>query len=55
MGKILISLKLITADDTVKTNFLGLRVNNFSYDIQQCILNDQAYDNLSGKKDLYEM
>jgi hypothetical protein len=43
-------LKLITIDDTVKTNVLGFRDNNFSYDIQRYISNGEAYDNLSGKK-----
>jgi hypothetical protein len=47
-------LKLITVDDTVKTNVLGFRDNSFC-DIQQYVSNDQAYDNLLGKKDCYEM
>jgi hypothetical protein len=46
-----ISSKIITADDTVKTNDLGFRDNNFSHDIQQYVSNDQAYDKLLGKKD----
>jgi hypothetical protein len=40
------SLELITVVHIVKTNVLGFGDNNFFYDIQQYILNDQAYDNL---------
>jgi hypothetical protein len=32
------------------TDVLGYRDNNFSYDIQRCVSNDQVCDNLSGKK-----
>jgi hypothetical protein len=31
------------------------RNNNFSYDIQRYVWNDQAYDKLSDNKDWYEM
>jgi hypothetical protein len=48
------TLKLITVDDTVKTNVPGFR-DNFSCDVQKYIWNDQACDNLSGKKDCSEM
>jgi hypothetical protein len=44
-------LKLITIDDTVKTNVLGFEDNNFSCDIQRYVSNDQAYDKLSDRKD----
>jgi hypothetical protein len=43
-------LQLITVDVTEKTNVLGFRDNNLSYNIQQYISNDQAYDNLLDKK-----
>jgi hypothetical protein len=44
-------MKIITVDDSVKTNVLGFRVKTFSYDIQRYVSNDQAYYNVSGKKD----
>jgi hypothetical protein len=50
MGKRLTSFKLITVDNTVKTDILELRENFFSCDIQY-VLNDHARDNLLGKKD----
>lgn len=51
MGKILTNTaKLITVDDTVKSNVLGFR-DNSSYDIQRYASSDEAFDNLSGKKD----
>jgi hypothetical protein len=51
MSKILTNiLKLVTVDDTVKTNVLGFR-DNYSCDIQRYVSNDQAYYKLSGKKD----
>jgi hypothetical protein len=37
-----ISFKLMTADDSVKTNVLGLRDTIFAYDIQRHVSNDQA-------------
>jgi hypothetical protein len=44
MSKILKkSLKLITVHDTVKTNVLGFRDNNLSYDIQRHLSNGHAY------------
>jgi hypothetical protein len=46
------SLKLITVDDTAKTNILGFRDNHFSYGVQGYLSNDRAYDKLSAKKDL---
>jgi hypothetical protein len=44
-------LKLITVDDTEKTNVLGFRDNNFSFDIERYVSNDQAYDKFSGRED----
>jgi hypothetical protein len=43
-------LKVITVGDTVKKMFWGIG-NIFLYDIQQCMLNDEAYDKVLGKKD----
>jgi hypothetical protein len=47
----LYKLIIITLNDTVKTNVLRFRNNNFSYDIQRHLSNYQAYDKLSGNKD----
>jgi hypothetical protein len=44
-------MKLITVDDTVKTNVLGFRNNNFSYGVQRYVSNSQVCGKLSGKKD----
>jgi hypothetical protein len=44
------TLKLITVYDNVKTNILVFKDNFFSFDIQRYVVDDQAYDNLSGKK-----
>jgi hypothetical protein len=45
------NVRIYTAvNDSAKTNVLGFR-NNFSYDVQLYVSNDQASDNLSGKKD----
>jgi hypothetical protein len=41
--------KRIAVKETVKTNVLGFR-DIFSYDIQRCVSNDEAHDNISGKK-----
>jgi hypothetical protein len=50
MGKILTDI--FETNDTVKTNVLGFRNNNFSYDIQLYISNDQVItDNLLAKKE----
>lgn len=52
MDKIsVISLKWIMPDDIVKTITFGLRGNNFSYNIHQCVSDDRAYEKLSGNKD----
>jgi hypothetical protein len=46
-------LKLITVDDTVKTNIFGFeKVVFFSYDIQRYVADDQGYDKLSSKKEV---
>jgi hypothetical protein len=42
---------LIAVDDTVKTDVLGFRDNNFSYCVQRYLSSDHAYDKLSGKKE----
>jgi hypothetical protein len=50
-GKILVSFKLITVDNTVTANVLGFTVNNSSRCIQQWLWNNHAYYKLWGKED----
>jgi hypothetical protein len=42
--------KLFTVDDAGKTNILGFR-DNFFYETEGSVEDDQAYNKLSGKKD----